>query len=277
MVITMIRPEGVWQSADYRISKQGMILPDAHKQLLLVCPAVYGRWPIPGDPYAILSFTGPADIDNMPTIHWLRETVRGDPRPLKDTFKHLSDRLTRDVWASRRGEKLVVVAGVFIGKRRFYAEISNLADPAGREFKCRMERVREPFMRIRGSGKCWITDEDKGLLAAAARVRPAAWEDYLQLMADVNRRTAENDPNNSVSPWCQATYLGVQDHGAGSTRIFCKPDEDVIQAETLQVVAGIDLYGQGKLVMELVRRAGAGDTTPVPDSEEFHASVEGRP
>ena len=53
MIITMIRPEGIWQSADNRVTLKGKITNDmSPKQLHIVCP------PIPGGPEILMAFTG---------------------------------------------------------------------------------------------------------------------------------------------------------------------------------------------------------------------------
>jgi hypothetical protein len=276
MIITMIRPEGVWQSADNRVTKSGKIVDDAApKQLHFVFP------PLDGGPRALLGFTGLAEFpDGTPTVQWIRETVRGEPRTSNATFDYLCARLTRDVGGSSlwRNE-LLLTGGIFEGQKRFYVEIHNIDIKSGRlkrQFEYDIYEVTQPEVHIGGSGLRWVTRKDKNLLMDQAKIRPASWEDHLGLLAAVNGRTAARDPDSTVSPWCRVSYLGEDREGALS-KPFTKPGEpeDVIGTET--VIAGIDLSGMTKAARELVRRAEVGDTTPLSDDPDFHGSVEGRP
>lgn len=74
LIITMIRPEGIWQSADNRVTRGDQSIDDERpQQLHIICP------PLPGGPQLLLAFTGLAELpDGSPTIQWARETLRRD-------------------------------------------------------------------------------------------------------------------------------------------------------------------------------------------------------
>ena len=57
LIITMIRPEGIWQSADHRVTRDGQPIDDERpKQLHIICP------PLPSGPQLLLAFTGLAEL-----------------------------------------------------------------------------------------------------------------------------------------------------------------------------------------------------------------------
>jgi hypothetical protein len=70
--MTLIRPEGIWQSADHRSTRGGAIADDAaSKQLMIQCP------PLPGGPQVLLGVTGLGEApDGTATLQWIRETIR---------------------------------------------------------------------------------------------------------------------------------------------------------------------------------------------------------
>jgi hypothetical protein len=93
MIITMIRPEGIWQSADNRVTLGHRIINNmTPKQLHIVCP------PFPGGPQILMAFTGLAELpDGTPMLQWIRETIRGQNRAIGPLVEHLCSRLTRDI------------------------------------------------------------------------------------------------------------------------------------------------------------------------------------
>src|SRR5258708_3131869 len=212
LIMTMIRPEGIWQSADNRVTRDGQLIDDERpKQLHIICP------PLPSGPQLLLAFTGLAELfDGSPTIQWARETLRGEQRFIMPMLEHLRDRLSRDVGRSHLWNNLLLFSGgIFEGDKRFYVEIRN-GEPKTRkpkrEFDFVVCEVTEPIVFIAGSGEQAVSREDRALLQAQSRIRPAKWEDHLGLLAAVNRRTANTlakKGQKSVSPWCSASYQGV--------------------------------------------------------------------
>lgn len=246
--MTLIRPEGIWQSVDFRITRAGRIVDDAApKQLVIVCP------PLPTGPRILLGFTGLAEMpDGTPTLQWIRETVSGEQRFVMPLLEHLRDRLTRDVAESTLWQiPLVLCGGVFQSDGgRFYVEITNLERSSGRtrrDFRMKVVQEQEAALFYGGSGAHWITKSDLGSIGGQVRNRPAKWRDHLGLLAALNRRAAERERkrkpgDGTVSPWCHATYLVEGEDGAIS-QIFSKPGEPSIVPHIELVVAGLDLTG----------------------------------
>ena len=140
LVMTLIRPEGIWQSADYRLtsSQTGTVLDDAApKQLSILCP------PLPDGPKVLLAFTGLAEAPGRePMLQWIRETIRGEQRYIMPMLDHLRDRLTRDIGRSHLSHYVLVVTGGILepSGRRFYFEINNV-DPSTRKPRRTFQRV----------------------------------------------------------------------------------------------------------------------------------------
>ena len=86
LVITLLRPEGVFQLVDFRLTLNGQPVDDATpKQLDLHGPSMNDV------PRTLLAFTGLAEIvDGTPMLQWIRETLRGESwnRQL-EMFDHL--------------------------------------------------------------------------------------------------------------------------------------------------------------------------------------------
>jgi hypothetical protein len=256
--MTVIRPEGIWQSVDFRIRRGDAIDTDsAPKQLSILCP------PMPGGPHVLLGFTGLAETpDGTPMLQWIRETVRGEGRFIMPLLDHLRDRLTRDVGRSRLGRHgLVVTGGIFQGDgRRFYFEINNF-DPVTRQPRPKFERgvieVTEPSVFLGGSGQR-AAEPEKDFVLSQLKACPPDWRDYLALLAAVNRRAAERnkglDPKGigTVSPWCQASYLGT-DHEGVESRIFTEPGDPPLEFRMEAVIAGIDFADSMKVFMARAR------------------------
>ena len=85
LIMTLIRPEGIWQSADNRVTKRGRTVDDAApKQLHIICP------PHEGGPHVLLGYTGLAEMpDGTPTLQWIRETLRGETRSIMGSPRRL--------------------------------------------------------------------------------------------------------------------------------------------------------------------------------------------
>ena len=160
LILTLIRPEGVWQSADNRVSRNGATVDDAApKQLHIIFP------PDNAGPKALIAFTGLAELsDGTPTLQWIRETLRGETRSIMESLGHLRERLTRDVGQTKAwGAPLVLTGGIFEGDKRFYVEMRNI-DPrtrrVRREFDYAVAEVNEPMVFMGGSGAVSISRAD---------------------------------------------------------------------------------------------------------------------
>jgi hypothetical protein len=268
LVMMMIGPGGIWQSADRRVTKAGVPEPDASKQLLVLCP------PTPGaGPRMLLAFTGIAEVPGgTPILQWIRETIRGESRPIMPLLEHLRDRLTRDVGRSARGRHgLAVVGGILEANGRCgIVQIANVkppwSDPA-REFKLLLSEVPEPQFMAIGSGQPYISREDAKLVVAQTKIRPARLEDHMGLLAAVNRRTAAR--TKKVSPWSDVTYIGDRSEGAVA-RLFSKPGDPPIPIAVNVMLDGIDVSEVGQLMSK-------GSWTKDEEDRATRREVEGRP
>jgi hypothetical protein len=270
----MIRPEGIWQSADNRVTRDGQLIDDERpKQLHIICP------PLPGGPQLLLAFTGLAELfDRSPTIQWARETLRGEQRFIMPMLEHLRNRLSRDVGRSHLWNNLLIFSGgIFEGDKRFYVEIRNVElktwNPK-REFDLVVHEVTEPMVFIGGSGERVVTTEDRALLQAQSRIRPAKWENHLGLLAAVNRRVADKDPKKSVSPWCSASYISHNEEGSHQKN-FSNPGEPKGPLHIESLLSGIDLHELSKSVIHSIK-----DGTPIDQAASNEATqnaLKGRP
>lgn len=268
LIMTMIRPEGIWQSVDRRVTKASKIVDDAApKQIHIQCPPLGGR-----GPQVMLGFTGLAEMpDGTPTLQWVRETLRGEKRTIMAMFGHLRDRLTRDLGESKLWKNpLIFSGGIFEDGKRFYVEVRNV-DPKTwqmtRQFEYAIGEVTQPMVFIGGSGLAGVTKEDLDLLMAQAQIRPAKWEDHLGLLAAVNRRTADNLKKKTVSPWCEASFLAEGKDGV-HTRHFGKPGEPVAPLGIQLLSEGIDVFEMSSLLQQHMLRLYKGRSEPFPDLEK---------
>jgi hypothetical protein len=277
MLMTMIRPEGVWQSADNRVTINGRVQDDvAPKQLHIICP------PLPGGPQLLLAFTGLAVLcDGTPTIRWVRETLRGEPRQIMQMLEFLRGRLTRDVGRSGLWRNpLIFSGGIFEGDKRYYVELRNV-DPrtrqAKRAFDFVVREVMEPAIFVGGSGFVAIFEDDWTLLKSQAQIRPAKWEDHSGLLAAVNRRAAANDRAKSVSPWCSTTYISHDQDGAHQKR-YARPGEPQGPAGIETMLSGLDLFELSASAMQQWERMKRGESVEEeePDKPD-QTAVTGRP
>jgi hypothetical protein len=205
----MFRREGIWQSADFRIRRGSQIIDDgAPKQLTIQVR------PHPGGPLILLGFTGLAEVAGVPTLQWIRETLRGENRTLHEIFDHLTDRLNRDVRRSpSRSNLLVLCGGVQQGDQQLAFELCN-ADPAtlmpAARFKLAWFPVDHRLSIHSGSGRLVVAQADKDLIMHQLQRRPRRWKDHHGLLAAVNRRTAALDPNRAISPGCYVSSIGIE-------------------------------------------------------------------
>jgi hypothetical protein len=258
LIITFVRSEGVWQCSDHRVNKRGVrVDDDTPKQLSIHCP------PDNAGQRILLAFTGLAEMpDGTPTLRWIRETIRGQPRFVTPTLEFIRDRLTRDLrgtlWAA---EPLVLAGGVLeTSGKRFYVQIANINarfEPLP-EFKLAIVEVEDSAFVAIGSRGYHVTASDQGLLKAQLNVCPNRWDDHLGLLAGVNRRTALADPSESVSPWCHVSSMRVGKTGVQS-KVFREPGDPPAEQTMNLVVNGLD-YSELATPL-LIRMSGREPTT----------------
>jgi hypothetical protein len=275
LIITLIRPEGIWQSADNRITRNNKVEDDSTpKQLHIICP------PLPGGSQVLMGFTGIAEMpDGTPTLQWIEETLRGETRTIMETLNHLCKRLTRDLGKSQLWKnRLIITGGIFEKEKKFYFEIRNVTPKTfeiNKVFDFVVMEVTSPQVFVGGSGSTHIKQADWQLLKQQSGKKPAKWEDHLGLLAAVNRRAAQID--KLVSPWCQASYLSNGSEGVSSKR-FSKKGEPGGPPGIHTIVAGIDLLPVSLQVLNTFEKMKKGDlNTDDENYDDMDVSVKGRP
>lgn len=249
-IITLFRPEGIWQSADHMITlKNGTTLQpisDATpKQLQISFP------PLEDGPIALMAFAGLAEMsDGTPTLQWIEETLRGESRDVMTTLEHLKTRLNRDVGGSPYWTNpLILTGGIIEGDKQFYFDISNQETSGPRvtnRFNYRILEVDKPLGFIAGSGRFHVTPEDLELLEKTVAKKPGRWKQYSGLLAAVNRRIASHDP--TVSPWCYVSFLSKGNGAQGMQ--FTKPGDPPIPFSIHGILAGIDISQMVRLLVD---------------------------
>ena len=280
--MTLIRPEGVWQSVDYRLTSAttGAIMDDAApKQLTILCP------PLPGGPHLLLAFTGLAQApDGTPMLRWIRETIRGEQRTIEALLDHLRNRLTRDIGHSHlRNYGLVLVGGVFENHgKRTYFQISNIeavSNAIRPIFECTVTEIKRPELFLAGAGRRSVAASDIDVVNKESTMKPVTWEHHLDLLAQVNRRAAERDKQldpagvGTVSPWCHVTYLAENEDG-GKGRDFRESGDPAKELSLETVVAGIDFTDSMRVFLARTKGAPLTDTDM---DEAIRRGLKGRP
>jgi hypothetical protein len=173
LVLTCVAPTFVVQVADRRTTyPDGSVGEDEFNKSLFLC----GQ--------AVVSFTGPAQVDGESTIAWARERVVGEAKDLGDRLEALqaaaTDRFVRQPGTSREHRAAFVVAG--IGSFRtpggvvlardlpFIHVISNCLDRRGQWLRTAKDRFTvfpvlldgRPF-RIVPAGQPPTAEESRGL------------------------------------------------------------------------------------------------------------------
>lgn len=242
LLITAIRPEGVWQSADHRLTRvgDGAIVDDATpKQVSVNCG------PREESPRILLGFTGISAMpDRTPIIRWIRETLRGYTMTLDDVVNLLEERLKRDFRPFSSQYPLLLSGGVVQPQRRWLVEIGNVdADwnPVG-TFGVGVTPIDGVAAFARGSGSRFLGRTDRELVVKQLQRRPRQWEDHQRLLAAVNRRAANADNNGkgTVSPWCQVSEMRVGETHIHTRQFHKKGLEPAVPTRMDAIVHGYD-------------------------------------
>lgn len=239
LTITMINRYGVWQSSDLRIRdlRMNTVRDDySNKHVVFQCR----------DGTALLAYSGAGRVQAVHISDWLRRFTRGANRTIDDTLFQIRHRATDDL-----GDTLLKLQvphmftiGAFIGGTPWLVQIRNFrrsANEIERQFETSAMRlgpggkgaVVAPWPRI-------ISTADEALLAKAVMRRPRNVEQYSDLLASINLRTARlASTQGTVSPHCVTSYLppvGANVH----TRMHNAPIDAPMVSSPL-LLFGIDL------------------------------------
>jgi hypothetical protein len=237
LILGMSKPEGIYMSADYRVTRypDGKLVDDASVKFLSITypPHETGA-------KALLGYSGLAILpDGTPTGRWIRETLRGESELPDVSMAHLNARLDRDIAPLRLPLQITVLA--LQGERRYFGGFSNVRDVQS-PFGYQMRELAEPFAFAHGSGTASaMRDAHRVLIVEQLKVRPRSPKNHMGLLAAVNRRVAATEP--TVSPFCHVTYVNGDETTSPMSRTYTEPGEKPLPFEMPHLLFGIDLNG----------------------------------
>ena len=166
LMMMMIGPGGIWQSADRRVTRGSVPQPDAAKQLVVLCH----RRPVMGPGCCLRSRESRRYLAAFRSSSGCGRQFGGESRPVMPLLEHLRDRLTRDVGRTARGRYgLAVVGGILEANGRCgLLQIANVEPPWSRprrEFKLLLSEVTKPQFMAIGSGQPCIYVKMPGSLS----------------------------------------------------------------------------------------------------------------
>lgn len=243
LILGMIKAEGIYLSADYRVTdfRTGKLVDDASIKLLTVHYP-----PDPTGPKALLGYSGLAVLpDGTPTGRWMRETLRGEAEFINDSMKHLRQRLDRDLAPLRTPFQVTVLATH--GEGRYVGGFSNVRDPR-RPFGYEMREMTKPFAFAHGSGGPRVAaSSDLALLRSQLEVMPRKPLDHMRLLAAINRRAAAVE--STVSRFCQVAFVNADERTSPTSHVFTRPGETV-PFEMPMLLFGIDLTDMDRVTLD---------------------------
>jgi hypothetical protein len=272
LILGMSKPEGIYMSADYRVtSLSGKLIDDDSVKFLTV------RYPPDTTgPTALLGFSGLAILgDGTPTGQWIRETLRGESEVFDASMAHLRERLNRDI--APLGLPLQITVLTVQGERRFFGGFSNIRNVDER-FGYEMRELTEPTAFAHGSGMTHVADSAQmTLIKEQLRVKPRSPEDHMGLLAAVNRRVASRE--STVSPFCHVSYVNADEKTSPVSGVYTKPGEPPVKFAMPHLLFGIDLNDVATVFHETAQAHFRGeplDAEPF-DPEKMNESLKRRP
>jgi hypothetical protein len=240
LILGMSKPEGIYLSVDYRISRSGVLVDDASVKFLTVHYP-----PLEVGPKVLFAYTGAAFMPDQktPIGDWLKETIRGGTEDADTSLKHLRSRLDRDLagFLHRRKIPLIVNAVGIEPNWRYAGGFTNYNKDGSirRTFDYGMQLMTEPVVFGNGSG--WeraLKDGHTERLADQLTVRPRDPRDHMKLLATVNRRVAAAD--SSVSPHCHVSFINADDRFGPMSQDYAEHGTP-LELRHRVVLAGVDL------------------------------------
>jgi hypothetical protein len=116
LILAASKPEGIHMSVDYRVTdaRTKRLIDDESVKLLSLHHA-----PVPGGMRSLFAFTGVARAgDGMPTMQWIRKTLRGESETPDQSTAHLQSRLNRD-FGPLRAPLMVNILAIHSDNRRY--------------------------------------------------------------------------------------------------------------------------------------------------------------
>jgi len=244
LAITLVTESGVWASTDHRLTAHptGTLITDGSvKQVVIRCP----------DGAALVSYTGLGRIGRIDISQWMREVLRGESRTVDETLIDLRDQATSRIGlpAQQLGIPHAFLAGAFVNGTPWAVEIKNWR-PLGAfgggiqsSFETSAIRISQPVLLGAGSGWAAVSEEDRQLLLTVSRRRPRNPQEFMKLLASVNKRAAESRKPGSRSVSSSATVVYMPPSGDSVQHQWFGPKEEehLAPAGFSHMLFGIDV------------------------------------
>jgi hypothetical protein len=205
LLLAIATPHGHWLCADNEIMRGRARQRPAAKAIQFH----------QADGTALIGFSGVARVRDRDVVDWLRESLRGTNRGLKELVDEITDManadLARVALQQNIGHAFAVLC--FSEGRPFVGTITNmdpdnlLAPPAGKFEQLWIENLEPGVALSLGSGAAVMGSDLRMQLGRLAVRRPRRSIDYQNVLAGINRRVAETWPRAGVSVSCQTMYL----------------------------------------------------------------------
>ena len=219
LIMTLIRPgEGAWICTDNLMTDgRGREDLDLRKYVPVRC----------GDGSVFLAFSGMAELrpGGRQMADYIRTTLRGEHRTVEGYLQFLQQRLNRDAGRIFPSATPLMVTGTAYrgggGPQQtdpdalgvpWHYEITNLRKlpngsvGVGPDFTWNGWMIEVPHFFAHGSGAEKLSAADRASIERALHHRPRRSEDYLGLLASINRRVAEVE-GSGVTRWCQTSFM----------------------------------------------------------------------
>lgn len=241
LIIGMSKPEGIYLSADYRVTNtrtRALINDETMKILTIHYPPLDGS-----GPRVLLGFTGLAPLpDGTPTLTWIRETLRGESEVIDRSMAHLRKRLNRDI--APHHSPLIINLLVIERYRRLFGALTNVRipppgqDPVMPGFQYVMRPLADWTIFANGSGlQRLLKDGHFTRLQRHLGTVPREPMNHMNLLAAMNRRVGAKD--KTVSPFCQVSFIPAGIRFQPTSWAFLERGESV-PFEMPLILAGLD-------------------------------------
>ena len=240
LLMTIVRPEGVWMCTDHRLTEhpsRQLITDLSVKHVAITAP----------DGAALVAYTGLGRYGRIDLSQWIREILRGESRSLMETFNDLADQATDrfGLQLLRLGVPHVFVAATYSGGYRHLVEIRNFPFTAARgqgavqpNFSVTAIEATAPMVGAAGGGRNAISKKDFERLRQVSQHKPRQPSEFSQLLGDVNQRAASSGrPGSSeMSPSCTVVYMPAAGHPIQTAQYGAPTPRSVSH-----VMSGIDI------------------------------------
>jgi hypothetical protein len=213
LILTIVAPWGIWQSCDFRLSRDGVPVDDfSIKHLHLTC----------ADGTALLGYSGVGWVNGCGISDWVREILRGECRTVGQTVEFLRQKADSSLAPiCKRRFPHVFCVGAFCDGQPWFIEICNYRRSDG-VVRPEFEVIAHPIegncgMAFGGGEVRAVRKVDHGRLAHVASKRPRFEKEYRDLLARINK-DASCSPNygSIISRGCITSFLSPKGEHTGN-------------------------------------------------------------